>query len=88
MADVVSVQRVSRDTVGHQVLLQGERDGGFTGSGETCERGPRVGWRLTICGCGVVVGMEGVGCWWECSADGMRVWGSGGNGGCRVLVGM
>ena len=66
MADVVSVQRVSRDTVGHQVLLQGERDGGFTGSGETCERGPRG----------------------EVGVNDMRVVGSGGNGGCRVLVGM
>lgn len=40
---------------------------------------PGVGWGLTICGWWVVVGMEDVGCWWECSADGMRVWGSGDN---------
>lgn len=35
VADVVSVQRVARDGVGHQVLLQGEADRRLAGTGQT-----------------------------------------------------
>lgn len=35
VTDVVSIQRVTRDGVGHQVLLQREADGRLPGTGQT-----------------------------------------------------
>lgn len=49
MANVVSIQGVARDRVGHEVLLQGKADGGLPGA--------RQAWRKdeSQCGCLIII---------------------------------